>query len=581
MRKGSRRRGALTAWTLVVVSAMVAYVLGVVGFSEYYHDEPGSIDSNTLYYALRLFLLEWDLPEDATLNASLEWARWLAPASVSVAAISAIVTFADRWSRRVRLRFNRNHAIVCGLGRQGYRLVRELRAAGIKVVVIEVDTNNPHRAGAEAEDVFVVTGDATDRAVLAAAGAEKARYVFAVAGDDDVNVAVASAAQEIAQTLRSAPTTQCCAVHVEKTHTAELFSEQAAFSEGPDHFRVRFYNINRLAARVLIEQFPPDRFQQVHELSDRAASIVVVGNGHLAEEVVLQLARVGHYGNLTPPVVRLVAGTRPHGLQALKRRIEQADSLVFDDGEQRDLEVLLADDQLLSNDISKHDPSLIYVCLSSAVDSFRLVRALQRTGVTDYAKIVVCIGSTDDISYYNIPSENAVTLSAFDLWGEACTLENILREGLDSVARAIHEDYVDSLRRRGETAETNKSLQSWERLTETKREANRGQADHMSVKLRALGYDPPRIPVPDELVLSETQEERLAQMEHRRWMAERKLAGWRYTEGPRDDAKRRSPWLVPWEQLPPEEKEKDRRTSRDLARLWRIRAAFDGPWRRQ
>jgi len=95
-------------------------------------------------------------------------------------------------------------------------------------------------------------------------------------------------------------------------------------------------------------------------------------------------------------------------------------------------------------------------------------------------------------------------------------------------------------------------------------ESNRQLADHMLVKLRAVGChttakgkNDPGIVVerfePDELEL-------LAKMEHQRWMAERYLAGW--TLGPRDDAKRINPYLVAWEKLPPGIQEYDRNFAR-------------------
>ena len=55
---------------------------------------------------------------------------------------------------------------------------------------------------------------------------------------------------------------------------------------------------------------------------------------------------------------------------------------------------------------------------------------------------------------------------------------------------------------------------------------------------------------PGELVsrFTTAEVEVLAKMEHRRWMAERFLAGW--VAGPKDVDKRISPYLVEWEQLP-------------------------------
>ena len=63
------------------------------------------------------------------------------------------------------------------------------------------------------------------------------------------------------------------------------------------------------------------------------------------------------------------------------------------------------------------------------------------------------------------------------------------REYNESIARAIHEQFVnkrlgDSIRR----PENDPALQPWEMLREDLRESNRQQADHITIKLRAIGF---------------------------------------------------------------------------------------------
>jgi len=55
--------------------------------------------------------------------------------------------------------------------------------------------------------------------------------------------------------------------------------------------------------------------------------------------------------------------------------------------------------------------------------------------------------------------------------------------------------------------------------------------------------------------------EALAVAEHRRWMAEKIVAGWRHAQH-RDDARRLHPSIRPYDPLSTEEKRKDRNTVR-------------------
>ncbi len=67
--------------------------------------------------------------------------------------------------------------------------------------------------------------------------------------------------------------------------------------------------------------------------------------------------------------------------------------------------------------------------------------------------------------------------------------------------------------------------------------------------------------LPPEL---EALAEEIAKNVHEVWAATRRAEGW--TLGPRDDAARTTPCLVPYEQLPEEERDYDRRTSQETLR---------------
>ncbi len=139
---------------------------------------------------------------------------------------------------------------------------------------------------------------------------------------------------------------------------------------------------------------------------------------------------------------------------------------------------------------------------------------------------------------------------------------------LECLARAAHEAYCHESKARGDTLATNPSLREWEELTEDLREANRAQVADIPNKLRLLGYElaPSHGVLPTQMAISDAQVERLAMLEHERWMADRRRQGW--TFGPaRDDARKRHPLMIPWDRLEEPEKEKDRDTIRNLPRL--------------
>ncbi len=87
------------------------------------------------------------------------------------------------------------HHIVCGFGRVGRQVARDLQAARAECVV--VDTNPDSRRLAEGFGVGFIEGDAADEGVLAKAGIARARSIIACADSDAENVFITLTAREL------------------------------------------------------------------------------------------------------------------------------------------------------------------------------------------------------------------------------------------------------------------------------------------------------------------------------------------------------------------------------------------------
>ena len=144
---------------------------------------------------------------------------------------------------------------------------------------------------------------------------------------------------------------------------------------------------------------------------------------------------------------------------------------------------------------------------------------------------------------------------------------------IEALARAIHAGYRRHQHEDGATPGTNAADVPWAQLDDASRDSNRNHAADISRKLAAVGCvaepmepaepssgaEPPFAFLPAEVEL-------LAEMEHERWSGERVSQGW--TLGPdRDDTARRTPYLVPYADLPEAIKDYDRTPVRDIPRL--------------
>jgi voltage-gated potassium channel len=94
----------------------------------------------------------------------------------------------------------KNHYIVCGYGRIGRVLSKNLRSKPLDVVVVE---KNPDLIRAMDEDgVLYVSGDAADEACLIKAGIQRAKGLVAVLATDTDNVFLVLTARQLAPDLK-------------------------------------------------------------------------------------------------------------------------------------------------------------------------------------------------------------------------------------------------------------------------------------------------------------------------------------------------------------------------------------------
>ncbi len=87
----------------------------------------------------------------------------------------------------------KNHYIVCGYGRMGKIICRELREKNIKYVVVE---KKPDMT-IEREDLLILEGDATKDEILKELGIEKAKGLISVLPTDAENLFVVLSAREL------------------------------------------------------------------------------------------------------------------------------------------------------------------------------------------------------------------------------------------------------------------------------------------------------------------------------------------------------------------------------------------------
>ncbi|MDT8342375.1 MAG: potassium channel protein [Longimicrobiales bacterium] len=101
--------------------------------------------------------------------------------------------------RRILKRISsmKNHVIVCGVGRTGRQVIRELQDMGVPWVAIERDPDRAEAVLADAPDAAVLSRDATHDETLIEAGLPKARGLVACLSADTDNLFVCLSARDL------------------------------------------------------------------------------------------------------------------------------------------------------------------------------------------------------------------------------------------------------------------------------------------------------------------------------------------------------------------------------------------------
>jgi voltage-gated potassium channel Kch len=566
-----------SARLVFTLTAVTAFVLGVVGFSQLpANSEYGTRPVDIVYHSLQLFVLDAAPLQTATdLPVTLEIARFAAPAvTVYLIFLAVQALFAERLMQ-VRIRLTRGHSILCGPQDTVQQLADQIgREFGGKAVIIGGATRRAPGRG-----FLYVIGDPRQRRILERAGFARARELIAVGPDTVLNAEVAIAAHAINRAKRTVVT---CYAEAQKD---ELFEAVVGQEVGPGEVnRLDTFNRHDRTARALLEHLPPAL------PSDPRSAVLVIGYGDLGQVLVDHLVRFWSGGDVpSEPLPRMCVLDADAPVEAVSRRHAASSGRVSITARRYDPAWLTTIDDLLvpAADGTSSVPGRIYVCLDddavgiavgdTAVRLLEehestIVVAVPHSGVLGYA--VSADGRAEPASGLRpgrdpsgLPAARTIGAARLLLISVVRTVYSIaaMRTGMNErLAKTIHETYRAHVMRRGESVANNESMRPWEQLPEYLKDSNREQAWDIGRKLALI--DLSAVPARGDngrIALTDEQVERLAKVEHRRWMNERMAKGWRYGSA-RDNVRKLHPDLVDWAHLSEGSRERDRSAVRAI-----------------
>ncbi len=553
-------------WILLGILWLSGLLLGYIGFSKYFWAHETSVSTLDLIYAtIQLVVLESG-SITPPIPIEIEIARFALPTLAAITAITTLALIFLEQAQQVRLRYIRNHVVVCGLGRMGYLLATSFRERGDAVVVIELDEHNPLIEQTKAHGVFVLSGTATDRAVLRQAAIHRATSLIAVCGDDRVNAEIAIRAQQIVKTRRLKPLR--CSIHIVDPQLYELLANEELGSREFRPIRLELFNVFDQGAKLLLQEFPPF----VPDEEGRGSHILVVGMGNFGESLVVHAARtwtMEHSDSAHRLKLTVIDRNAEQKREVLSIRYPQLHkrcelnpiSIEFDSPTFHRADFLFAGEKSAEVDI-------IYICLDDDSQGLSVSQTLLRRLAQQQKPIVIRTQGTASLAGFLSSGDEGGSVfqhvHTFDLLDRTCRPELLSSGPHEYLARALHEQYARQQAKAGSFSAT--ASLNWPQLPEAIKEANRKQVDRIGANLEAVGcriaplmdWDSPPIEFADEEI------EVIARREHEGWCDDLRQGGWAFAPGSKDTKRKTHPDLIEWEHLPESEKEKNRAPVREL-----------------
>jgi len=303
---------------------------------------------------------------------------------------------------------------------------------------------------------------------------------------------------------------------------------------------IKLFNINQLAARYIFRTYPPDRFRSITKPDEAAMNLLILGYSKIGEELLKLCIQNCHYVNMKNTRITLISVDA----DAVKQRIG---SIYRNINNLIDFQAVNKNPHHLNgrflNESDLRSVDVIYIC--SGDDRYQASYSSRAREL--YGENIPVVRPFYRNKGWNKTSQPE-NLYSFNILTNVAILEDIINEHLDRQAIMLHHrwvrksipDYIERLAKcisdNSYIPEPKPGMVPWHLLDEEARDDNRSVVEHINVKLRSVNqlsdpamYTNPRNANIDYgFLLDSTKVERLAEMEHRRWMATKYIYGWDY-----------------------------------------------------
>jgi hypothetical protein len=471
----------------------------------------------------------------------------------------------------LRARLRAGHVVIVGEHDFATAMAISLRHCGARVT-LEADSRSTVDEGSlRRADVVVIRPKSNALQGLQRCRVDKATMLLALQRDFSENIALCKRALALAR--KSGNDGLSCLCRIDDIKLKQ-FTSLDDFFDAADLPHIRLVNEAEVVARQLLDDFPPDSGMPAG--ANIRAHVLLIGLGSIGQSVLLFLAQIGHYRGGEKPRVTVIDPKGNQQYNGLVHRFPAIPDLL-------DVQICaeaieFGTDNWLDGVLGDVVPvSVAYACTHSEVVNLvaakRLIRWKKAQSIGDMPKnsgagvriVVVAPPGSALIDEFNPDRVRTDGIAVVPLLAKSANVKRVLEYAKDDIARAFHAEYA-------RVYPHTPNAVPWEQLEEYLRDSNRLMAAHVDVKMRAIGCEIVDMDrkgdgeVGGDFHFFPQELADLQRIEHARWLAERRLAGWRH--GPQTDKLRGiHSSLVPFDSLPESESQKARLMIESIPRI--------------
>lgn len=585
------------------VLALIVSGSCILGFWGYFELIPGSVPAvprilEASYHTVRLFTVEfvdpvtaesWGLKDDFIPGIQLQLARFLAPLATLATLLGAFSVILQSQMKHLRLRFlYHGHQVVLGKGPLTRVLVENLLDSGHRVALVHegVEVCYPPRL-LKRSRLLYLDGNETRMGLLGKLNLASARAIFFTSEQDEHNLiaAILSYRLNLSGNQRGRGRDTVGVLQLTRQSLVQQLKSDRLLERLGTFFRIEVFDpYDRIARRLSKELLKLALHCSGEVEGFGRLQVTLFGLGKVGSRVTEQLLRQAYVPGLPRLEIQLVDAD-------LQRWAELCDRLPVLDSDREGMDPVVREQidllteamgfpkvsffgmsaqdflrqesreqSLDSSAVSSGTLRLAVVSLGQGLENYALASHVSQLEHPFFKKVYFRLHqrASEVGGFLNalMDSQSAEVqpLEPFGMAEVEGRAEVLLQPEIDKLARNLHAAYLDNL----DPGHRSPATRPWVSLNEAYRDSNRAAADHLELKLAALGH--PELPrSPDDLKeLAMILEEKLrveqeagrlepyARAEHDRWAAEKLLADW--VPGPkRCDVRLRHPNLVPWD----------------------------------